>query len=109
MIFPREFSLVLLLTVFLSQLEWAFAENKNVQYQSPRNSEVSKGQKITLSFFATTSFILLGYVIWLRSELARITVRRIINGLSAPLLSEAPIAEDQSSTVTPDVELPNTP
>ena len=51
-----------------------------------REHQVTLGQRIALGFFATTTFGLTILVLYLRSEIARQTIRRLVGGLSAPLL-----------------------
>lgn len=54
-------------------------------YNAPEQ-QVTLGQRIALGFFATTTFGLTILVLYLRSEIARQTIRRLVGGLSAPLL-----------------------
>ena len=54
-------------------------------YNAPEQ-QVTLGQRIALGFFATTTFGLTVLVLYLRSEIARQTIRRLVGGLSAPLL-----------------------
>ena len=54
-------------------------------YNAPEQ-QVTLGQRIALGFFASTTFGLLILVLYLRSEIARQTIRRFVGGLSAPLL-----------------------
>ena len=55
-------------------------------YNAPERQQVTLGQRIALGFFATTTFGLTILVLYLRSEIARQTIRRLVGGLSAPLL-----------------------
>ena len=54
-------------------------------YNAPEQ-QVTLGQRIALGFFASTTFGLTILVLYLRSEIARQTIRRLVGGLSAPLL-----------------------
>mmetsp|Transcript_15346 Transcript_15346/g.33379 ORF Transcript_15346/g.33379 Transcript_15346/m.33379 type:complete len:112 (+) Transcript_15346:72-407(+) len=63
----------------------ASAEDIQPGYNNPEN-QVSVGQRIALGFFASTTFMLTILVLYLRSELARQTIRRLMGGLTSPLL-----------------------
>lgn len=78
-----------------------------VVYAQENTSSV---QRVALWFFGTSTVFLLGWVIWLHSALARVAVRRLMGGLTAPLLS-SPSNDDEEGhepqeNITPDgVEL----
>jgi hypothetical protein len=71
------------------------ASAENVQV----TTQVSKGQRIALYVFASTAFTLLCYAIYLHRELARMTLRRLLGGLTAPLLSQAEKQEEEQHKV----------
>jgi hypothetical protein len=54
----------------------------------PPENRASSGQRKALFFFMTTCVLLGGYAVYLHWELARVTVRRLFGGLTAPLLSQ---------------------
>jgi hypothetical protein len=84
---PMNLAIVLLLATAAS------AENVQV------TTRVSEGQRVALSVFASTAFILLCYAIYLHRELARVTVRRLFGGLTAPLLSQGEKQEEEQHRV----------
>jgi hypothetical protein len=55
----------------------------------------SNGQRVALWFVGTSTVVLLGWVIWLKSALARVAVRRLMGGLTAPLLSSPSNHDDE--------------
>lgn len=74
-----------ILAILSLTLLLASAEDIQPGYNNPDN-QVSLGQRIALGFFASTTFILTILVLYLRSELARQTIRRLMGGLTSPLL-----------------------
>ena len=80
---PRTVVPMLLLSLILPL---ALAEDIEPPPYNARGQQVTLGQRIALGFFATTTFGLTILVLYLRSEIARQTIRRLVGGLSAPLL-----------------------
>lgn len=62
----------------------------------PPESRASRGQKTALLFFMTICLVLAAYAIWLHSELARVTVRRLFGGMTAPLLPQQQASENEN-------------
>jgi len=75
--------------VFISLLLTTLLHDSLAADYIPPENRASKGQKTALFFFMTTCVLLAGYAIWLHSELARVAVRRLFGGMTAPLLSQA--------------------
>uniref|UniRef100_A0A6U0K5J0 Transmembrane protein n=1 Tax=Minutocellus polymorphus TaxID=265543 RepID=A0A6U0K5J0_9STRA len=94
---PRTMVPLLLVSLLLHS---ASAEDIQPPPYNSRDQQVTLGQRIALGFFAFTTFGLTILVLYLRSEIARQTIRRLVGGLSAPLLRGGGGNVDGESTST---------